>query len=63
MDNKLVENQAAIILSNRKEYDEWMKDGYAISSLSSDTLKLIPTYMILGSAKPNVYTFKKVNEK
>jgi len=63
MGGKLFENQAAIVLSNSKRYDEWMENGYAISSLSSDTLKLVPTYMILGSAKPNVYTFKKVNEK
>lgn len=63
MGGKLVENQAAIVLSNSKRYDEWMENGYVISSLSSDTLKLVPTYMILGSAKPSVYTFKKVNEK
>jgi len=63
INGKLIENQAAIILSNSTRYDEWMGNGYAISSLSSDTLKLVPTYMIIGSAKPSVYTFKKVNER
>ncbi|WP_293307645.1 hypothetical protein [Pedobacter sp. UBA5917] len=63
MGGKLIEYQAAIILSNSRKYDEWMMNGYAISSISNDTLKMVSTSMIIGSAKPSIYTFKKVHEK
>ncbi|WP_131535943.1 hypothetical protein [Pedobacter nototheniae] len=63
MDGKTFKDQAVIILSKGDKYNDWMRDGYAVTKISADSLKLVPTYMIQGSLNPKEYTFKRVRKE
>ncbi|MGN8059728.1 hypothetical protein ACTJKN_25855 [Pedobacter sp. 22163] len=56
-------NLATVVLSSSDKFDEWMEHSYAITSITADTLKLVPTFMILASRMAKEYTFKKLDTK